>query len=64
MLIPKHYRKHLRAIGHHHWFWVRIPNWAFGERCRFRDASIAYLYGGEVITIRKGNRALWRKDNG
>lgn len=64
MLIPKHHRQVLRSIGHPHWFWDRIADWAYGERYRFRNGSIAYLGDGEIITIRKGARILWRAENG
>jgi hypothetical protein len=64
MLIPKIDRQFLRSIGHPHWFWDRIPDWAFGERYKFRDGKIAYLYRGKIITIRKGGRILWRAYGG
>ena len=62
MLIPKHHRQLLRKIGLPHWFWFSIPDWAFGERYKFRDGSIAYLYGDKIITIRKDDKVLWRGD--
>ncbi len=64
MLIPKHHRQLLRTIGLPHWFWNRISDWAFGERYKFRDGSVAYLYEGEIITIRRGSRRLWGNING
>ena len=60
MLIPKHHRQHLRAIGHPHWFWRHYPDWALGERYKFRDGTVAYLFEGKIITIRKGAKVLWR----
>ena len=64
MLIPKHHRKLLRSVGHRRLFWHRIFPWAFGERYKFRDGSIAYLKNDEIITIRRGDRILWmRSDN-
>ena len=62
MLIPKIYRKFLRSIGHPYWFWTRINNWAFGERYKFRDGSVAYLYGCKIITIRRADKILWRDE--
>ncbi len=62
MLIPKHHRQQLRKIGLPHWFWFSISDWAFGERYKFRDGSIAYLDGDKIITIRKGDKVLWRGD--
>lgn len=59
MLIPKIDRQFLRSIGHAHWFWERIPDWAYGERYKFRDGTIAYLYRGQIITIQNGGRILW-----
>lgn len=61
MLIPKHYRKQLKAIGIRKWSWDRIWDWAFGERYRFKDWSIAYVKNDEIITIRKGDRIIWKK---
>lgn len=63
MLIPKIDRQFLRRIGHPHWFWNRIHDWAFGERYKFRDGSVAYLFEGKIITIRKGTKMLWRAEN-
>ena len=63
MLIPKHHRKQLKAIGFTRWFWSRIHDWAYGERYRFRDGTIAYLYDGKIITIRRGGRILWRDND-
>lgn len=64
MLIPKHHRQFLRSIGFPHWFWFDLPMWAYGDRYKFKDGSIAYLFEGEIVTIRKGARILWRKDYG
>jgi hypothetical protein len=64
MLIPKIDRQFLRSIGHPHWFWNRINDWAYGERYKFRDGKIAYLYRGKIITIRKGGTILWRAYGG
>lgn len=64
MLIPKSDRQFLRSIGHPHWFWNRINDWAYGERYKFRDGKIAYLYRGKIITIRKGGMILWRTYGG
>lgn len=61
MLIPKQYRLMLKSIGHPHMFWFRTYDWAYGERYKFKDGSMAYLLDGEIITIRKGARILWRK---
>ncbi len=59
MLIPKHHRQFLRSIGRPHWFWEQAPDWAFGERYRLRDGSIAYIGNGDIITIRRGAKILW-----
>jgi hypothetical protein len=64
MLIPKHHRKFLRSIGFPHWFWYPIPQWAYGDRYKFKDGSVVYLFDGEIVTIRKNARILWRVDNG
>lgn len=64
MLIPKHHRQHLRSIGFPHWFWYNIPRWAYGDRYKFKDGSIAYLFDGAIVTIWKNTRVLWRADNG
>ena len=61
MVIPKHHRKFLRSIGFPHMFWFDLPKWAWGDRYKFSDGTIAYLFDGEIITIRKGARILWRK---
>ena len=63
MLIPKQYRQMLKSIGHPHMFWIRTYDWACGERYKFKDGSMAYLVDGEIVTIRKGTRTLWRKDH-
>ena len=62
MLIPRNYRRFLRKIGHPHWFWDKVTDWAFGERYRFRDRSVAYMGDGNIITIRRGSKVLWRED--
>ena len=62
MLIPKFHRQRLRRIGYPHWFWSQISNWACGERYRFRDGSIAYLLDDEIITIRRADKILWRRE--
>jgi hypothetical protein len=62
MLIPKHHRQHLKAIGYRHWFWHRILDWALGERYKFRDGKVAYLFDGKIITIRRGATTLWRDE--
>ena len=64
MLIPKYHRQFLRSIGYPHLFWYDLPNWAWGDRYKFKDGSVAYLFDGEIITIRKSARILWRKDYG
>ncbi len=64
MLIPKHHRKFLRSVGFPHLFWYDLPNWAYGDRYKFKDGSVAYLFDGEIVTIRKNARILWRKDYG
>lgn len=61
MVIPKYHRKQLREAGHPHLLWTRIWNWALGERYRFRDGSVAYLMDDDIITIRKGDKILWRR---
>ena len=63
MLIPKHHRKFLRSIGFHHWFWYPIPNWAYGDRYKIKNGSVAYLFDDEIITIRHNARILWSKGN-
>jgi hypothetical protein len=50
----------LKLIGYPHWFWFRISNWAYGERYKFRDGSIAYLLDGEIISVKRGAKILWR----
>ena len=62
MLIPKHHRQFLRAIGFPHLFWYNLPMWAYGDRYKFKDGSVAYLFDDEIVTIRKNARILWRKD--
>ena len=62
MLIPKHHRQMLKSIGHPHLLWYRIDNWAYGERYKFQDGSIAYLMDGEIITVRRGAKILWRRE--
>ena len=62
MLIPKFHRQRLKRIGFPHWFWSRIMNWACGERYKFRDGSIAYLLDDEIITIRRADKILWRRE--
>ena len=62
MLIPKDFRKQLRSIGHPYWFWYPIVDWAYGERYRFRDGVVAYLFDGEIVTLRKGITVVWRQD--
>lgn len=62
MLIPKQHRKFLRSIGYPHWLWYPVSNWAWGERYKFKDGTIAYLFDGKIITIRKGALILWRTD--
>ena len=62
MKIPKNHKMRLKSIGHRHWFWKQIPNWAYGERYRFLNRDIAYLRNGEIITIRRGTNILWRKE--
>ena len=62
MLIPKYHRQMLKKMGFHHWFWSRIFNWAYGERYMFRDGSIAYLMDDEIITIRRGDKILYRRE--
>ena len=63
MIIPKRHRKLLKSVGHPKLTWVRIWDWAFGERYRFRDGSLAYLKNDEIITIRRGDSILWRKED-
>ena len=62
MIIPNHYRKQLKSAGHPRWVWKRIWDWAFGKRYRFRDGSVAYIYDNEIVTIRHGDKVLWRKE--
>ena len=62
MLIPKHHRQMLKKAGFSPWFWYQISNWAYGERYKFRDGSIAYLMDGEIITVRRGAKILWRRE--
>lgn len=61
-IIPRHHRKLLKYLGFRYWVWERAWDWAFGERYRFRDGSLAYVKNGEIITIRHGDRILWRKE--
>jgi hypothetical protein len=60
MLIPKHHRKLLRSIGHPHLFWDRIENWGFGERYKFKNGVVAYLFDGEIVTLRRGANIIWK----
>ena len=62
MLISKNHRTFLKRIDHPKWFWHRINDWAFGERYKFKDGAIAYLFDGEIVTIRKGADIIWRKE--
>ena len=62
MLIPKHHRQMLKKAGFRRWFWYQISNWAYGERYKFRDGSIAYLMDDEIITVRRGAKILWRRE--
>ena len=62
VLIPKHHRQMLKSIGHPHLLWYRIDNWACGERYKFRDGTIAYLMDGEIITVRRVYKILWRRE--
>ena len=64
MLIPKHHRRKLQVIGYPHWFWYKIHNWAYGERYKFKDGAVAYLFDDEIITLRKGATVLWKKEDG
>lgn len=60
MLIPKHYRKRLRTLGHNHLFWHPIANWAYGERYKFKNGVVAYLLDGEIVTLRRGANVMWK----
>lgn len=62
MLIPKYHRQHLKSIGHPHWFWHEIHDWAFGKRYKFRNGMVAYLFDDEIITLRRGADIIWRKE--
>lgn len=62
MLIPKHHRQLLRSIGHPHLVWYPIVDWALGERYKFKNGVVAYLFDGEIVTLRKGANILWRKE--
>lgn len=64
MIIPKHHRQFLESIGHPHWLWYPTYDWAFGKRYKFIDGTVAYLFDGEIITLRKGVNALWTKEDG
>ena len=61
MIIPKHIRRKLKSIGHWHLLWYPAPDWFGGRRFKFRDKTIAYLVGDEIVSIRKGANYLWRK---
>lgn len=63
MLIPEHHRRLLRSIGHPHWFWYPIHEWAFGERYKFKNGDVVYLFRGEIITLRRGPNVLWKKED-
>ena len=63
MLIPKYHRQMLKRIGHPHWSWYRIDNWAWGERYKFRNGVVAYLFNGEIVTLRRGANIIWRKED-
>ena len=62
MIIPKQYRKQLWRAGHPRLCWYRLWDWAQGERYWFRDGCVAYLKDNEIITIRKGDKILWKKE--
>ena len=62
MLIPKHHRKSLRSIGFPHLFWYPKPQWAWGDRYKFKDGSVAYILDDEIISIRKNAKVIWRKE--
>ena len=63
MLISKYHRQQLKRIGHHRWFWYRIGNWAYGERYKFHDGTVAYLFDNEIVSLRRGANFSWRKEN-
>lgn len=62
VLIPKHHRQMLKKAGFRYWLWFQIHHWAYGERYQFRDGSIAYLRDDEIITVRRGDKILWRRE--
>lgn len=62
MLIPSNRRRLLRDIGHYHLFWYRIDDWAFGERYKFKNGVVAYLFDNEIVTLRRGATILWRRE--
>ena len=61
-IIPRHHRKFLRSVGFRYWVWKRAWDWAFGKRYQFRDGSLAYVKNGEIITIRRGDKIIWKKE--
>jgi hypothetical protein len=63
VLIPKYHRQMLKRIGHPHWFWYRIDNWAWGERYKFINGVVAYLFDGEIVTLRRSANIIWRKED-
>lgn len=64
MVIPKHHRRFLKSIGHPHWLWYPITNWAYGERYKFKNEVVAYLFDGEIVTLRRGATILWSSHYG
>ena len=62
MRIPKYHRQLLKSIGFPHWFWFPINDWAYGKRYKFTDGSIAYLRGDEIVTVRRADKILWRRE--
>ena len=64
MLIPKHYRRQLWAIGYRRLFWNRIWDWAYGERYRLNGRIIVYVKSGEIVSVRKNSMILWRSQDG
>lgn len=62
-ILPKDIRKQLSHIGVPHTFGVQIENWAYGQRYK-SDDDVIYCQNGEVVSVRRKAKWIWRKDNG
>ena len=62
-ILPKDIRRQLSHIGVPHTFGFQIGNWAFGQRYKSAD-DVIYCQNGEVVSVRRKAKWIWRKDNG